>query len=156
MLQVVAIDKSIDALRVTLDNIRTYELPGRVHPACADLLSAVKGPFDLVIANLPYLPSSSLDTLQPEVTVFEPRQALDGGAQGLDLIERLCGMLAARLCPTALVLLEIDEGQGEAVVSLLNAALPGAVITVLYDYAGLERIVSAELTGKAEYTVHGI
>lgn len=144
-LQVAAVDNSPAALSVARNNVIRNGLSERVRLVCADLLSALTGPFDLLVANLPYIPSARLHVLQPEVAEYEPRRALDGGKSGLDVIARLCDMLPGRFAARALVLLEIDDGQGEMVMNLLRATLPGAATRVVRDYAGLERVVAAEI-----------
>ncbi|MCE5258118.1 MAG: peptide chain release factor N(5)-glutamine methyltransferase [Chloroflexi bacterium] len=144
-LHVWAADRSLAALALARRNVQRYHLEERVNLACSDLLSATTAHFDLVMANLPYLPSERLVDLQPEVAQYEPRLALDGGELGIDVIARLCVLLPSHLNPSALVLLEIDEGQGSRVSQMLGAALPDASVSVLPDYAGLERIVRAEL-----------
>ena len=144
-LSVWAADRSPVALDVARRNVQRYHLHERVSLVCSDLLSATTARFDLVAANLPYIPNGRLADLQPEVGEYEPRLALNGGELGLDVIARLCRMLPSHCNPSALVLLEIDEGQGSRVSQMLGAMLPHAAINVLHDYAGFERIVRAEI-----------
>ncbi|NLV74993.1 MAG: peptide chain release factor N(5)-glutamine methyltransferase [Chloroflexi bacterium] len=141
---VAGLDISLDALRVAKRNAQRVDVTERVMLLNSDLLAALREPFALVCANLPYLPTAILTQRQPEVRDYEPRLALDGGTDGLVLIRRLCEMLPTRLAKRALVLLEIDQGQGETVSALLSAVRPGAQIRVLRDYAGYERVVRAE------------
>jgi release factor glutamine methyltransferase len=100
----------------------------------ADLLVGVQGPFDAVLANLPYVPDGF--PLAPEIASYEPPSALFAGADGLDLVRRLVAMLGA--VPT--VALEVGAGQAPAVRELLAGAGYGAVESVL-DLAGHERVV---------------
>lgn len=93
---------------------------------------------DLLMANLPYIASDELPGLA--VSAFEPRLALDGGADGLDCIRALLEQTAAICSPGAQVLLEIGAGQGEAVQRLAWERC-GVRASILRDYAGLERIV---------------
>jgi release factor glutamine methyltransferase len=138
--QVWAVDISSDALRVAARNVVRYGLQQRIALVQGDLLSALPGPFDLVVANLPYIARPTLGMLAPDVVAYEPRLALDGGMDGLDLVRRLLAQLPERLAVPALVLLEIDDRQGEAVCALARAHWPTAQVMVLRDYAGLERV----------------
>jgi release factor glutamine methyltransferase len=77
--------------------------------------------------------------------LYEPAQALDGGESGLEIIARLCQQAPSHLERPGLLLLEIDEGQGQTVSDLLSDVLPCAEVRVLDDYAGLQRLVRAEI-----------
>jgi release factor glutamine methyltransferase len=97
-------------------------------------------PFRLMVANLPYIPSADLAALPPEVRA-EPALALDGGADGLDLVRRLIGAAPALLAAGGALALEIGAGQAAATTALLAAA--GFVeISVRPDLAGVERVVA--------------
>lgn len=139
-----AVDRSPEALAVAAHNIAQYGLAERVLPVCGDLLAPLAGEFDLVVANLPYVPEGRLVHLDVGVRDYEPRQALDGGPDGLDVIRRLLPQAAGRLAAPGLLLLEIDEGQGEAVASAARAHLPDAQISIHRDAAGLERMARIE------------
>lgn len=142
-MQVFATDLSPDALAVARKNAETYHadmtfLQGDLLTPLPEHTSG--GKLDLIMANLPYIPSEEVPTL--EVSRHEPTLALDGGADGLDLVRRLLAQ-AAQLCnPHALMLLEIGAGQGEAALEAVRAQF-GASVTakVIPDYAGLDRIV---------------
>jgi release factor glutamine methyltransferase len=95
---------------------------------------------EVIIANLPYVRKAELAN-----TSFEPRLALDGGEDGLDQIRRLAGQLKGRLRPGGYVLLEIGQGQPEAVTSLFSRLLPSTGIEVTPDLAGIDRVVSLHL-----------
>ena len=144
-LQVCAIDRSGAALEVAERNILCYGLQDRFRLSVGDLFEGVQRRFDVIVANLPYIPRARLAELAPEVTQYEPIQALDGGESGLEIIEHMCQQVPAHLERPALLLLEIDEGQGQTVSSLLSSVLPLAQVQVLLDYAGLERAVRAEM-----------
>jgi release factor glutamine methyltransferase len=106
----------------------------------ADLLDGVQGEWDAILSNPPYIPTDVLAGLEPEVSRHEPSLALDGGADGLDLIRRLVGAVAAT--PTRLLALEIGAGQAEAVVGLLASA-GFSDLEVRRDLADLDRVVVA-------------
>jgi release factor glutamine methyltransferase len=106
----------------------------------ADLLAGAGGPWDGVVANLPYVAEAELDGLAPEITRHEPRTALAAGEDGLSVIERLVAELAAAEVPWAA--LEVGAGQAQAVRRRLAAA--GYAFTeVRPDLAGIERVVVA-------------
>ena len=138
-LWVCATDRSRLALRVAQENMRRLGLTGRVELAEMDLLSACHGPFDLVVANLPYIPSKKLTDLQ--VTRYEPVEALDGGIDGLRLIERLLADASRWLAPGGLMLLEVEAGHGESAPALANRLLPSTAVDMLTDLAGLPRVL---------------
>ncbi len=135
-----ATDISRDALEVARDNARRLGLTG-VQFHQGDLLDALPPDVqpDLVVANLPYIPSDELALLP--VSRYEPRLALDGGPDGLRLIRALIAGAVERLGDRFCLLLEIGAGQGDAVAILCQEAFPGAEVRVLPDYAGHDRVV---------------
>ena len=137
---ITAIDISDDALAVARANAERL-CPERISFRKGDLLADCPGPIDLLLANLPYLRPDQIDDNRDLAT--EPRLALDGGQQGLELIERLIGQLSGRLATTGAAVLEIDPSQSAAVVDRLTAALADAKIAVHRDLAGLDRFVTA-------------
>jgi len=97
---------------------------------------------DLIMANLPYIPSNEVPTLA--VSQYEPVLALDGGVDGLDLVRRLLVQAQSLINPHGLTLLEIGAGQGAAASREVLVVFPEAHVTVELDYAGLDRIVVSE------------
>ena len=138
-LRICATDRSRPALRVAQENMGRLGLTDRVSLLEMDLLTACHVPFDLVVANLPYIPSKKLADLQ--VARFEPVEALDGGIDGLRLIERLLADAPRWLAPDGLMLLEIEAGQGESAPALAPRILPSAAVDLLTDLAGLPRLL---------------
>jgi release factor glutamine methyltransferase len=144
-LQVIATDISWPALQIARRNARRFGVDRRISFVQCDLLPAHPDPlpsdshFDLICANLPYIPTSTLR----ELTVFErePTIALDGGPQGLDLIQRLIDQSAAWLAPGGMILLEIEASQGLAVLSLAYDAFSRAYISLHQDLAGRDRLI---------------
>lgn len=118
------VDLSPDALALAGENATAIGLASdRVGWVESDLLAAVPGPFELVVANLPYIAPEELVEIQPEVA-FDPPVALDGGAGGKELILRLIDDLTNKLAPAGMVALEIGEGQeGELLPALAKAGL---------------------------------
>ena len=96
-------------------------------------------PFDLILANLPYVRHGAMAGL-PRATSFEPALALDGGPDGLFLIDRLLQLLPVALTDDGLALFEIGADQGEAIVTSVAARLPGWRCIVEPDLAGLPRV----------------
>lgn len=139
---VTACDRSDDALAVAGDNATRLGL--ELTLLGSDLLAAVPRPelgFDAIAANLPYIPTAEIAGLQPEVRGFEPHLALDGGADGLDLVQRLIGDSPNLLATGGRLLLEIGAGQAEATRAAL--ARRGFVeVDTRRDLAGIERIVA--------------
>ena len=135
--RIYAVDISPKALETARDNAERHGVESRIVFLLGDLAAPLPEPVDILIANLPYVKSSDC------VTRPEPHQALDGGKYGLDVIERLCGGLKGKLKPGGWALLEIGQGQEEAVNGLLVAALPSSSIETIKDLAGIERVVCA-------------
>ena len=79
----------------------------------------VDGQFELILSNPPYIPSSEIGGLEPEVSLWEPRAALDGGADGLDAYRRLAPAIARRLAPGGAAFLEVGEGQEKPVETIM-------------------------------------
>lgn len=138
---ILATDISRRACDVARDNIEAFGLDS-VRVKQHDLLQGLGVTPDLVLANLPYLTPEQIDG-NPDLTM-EPRQALDGGPDGLDLIRRLISQLPKGMSKTGAVALEIDPSQAETVAELLGETLPDARVVVHHDLAGLDRFVTAE------------
>jgi release factor glutamine methyltransferase len=115
-----ACDISADALKNTGANLA--RLNGLESPSifASDLFESVRnGPiFDIILSNPPYIPSNFIDQLEPEVRVFEPKRALDGGPEGLDIIRRLVKTSRNFLKPEGKLIIEIGDGQSEVVSDL--------------------------------------
>ena len=138
-----ATDVSAEALAVARVNVEKFGLGPRVTLLEGDLLEPLPGRVDVIVANLPYIPSGRLEELQPELA-WEPRGALDGGDDGMGLLRRLMGQAAGKLADDGVMLLEIDPGQGEALQRLAEKLFPGATTSVEEDLAGLERLFVLE------------
>jgi release factor glutamine methyltransferase len=138
--QVLGCDTSAAALELAAEN-RTRLGLGAVVFVESDLLSSAQGPFDAVVANLPYIPAGEIPGLSREVR-HDPVSALDGGADGLDLVRRLAAEASAKCAPDALLALEIGIGQAGEVAGIL-AAHNWRDIAVRRDYQGIERFVFA-------------
>ena len=136
--KVVAVDLSLPALAVAKANARRHRT--QVLFAAGDLAEAIGGPFDLVVANLPYVPDAEIPSLAPEVSRFEPCLALAGGADGTHLLVRLLGDLPRLLVPAGHALLEVGPGQITALEPhWLAAGLQR--VAVIADPAGTPRVL---------------
>jgi release factor glutamine methyltransferase len=143
-LRVTATDVSAAALQTARKNATRHGVAQRMHFVQADLLAALRGPFDLICANLPYIPSAELKKLK--VFGREPGLALDGGPDGLALIRRLLAQAGRKLAPGGLLLVEIEASQSRQAHSLAGQFLPTARSMVLADLAGRQRILRVELS----------
>ena len=139
-----ASDVSADALDLAKENAVGHAVADGLTFAVADLLPG--GGWDLVLANLPYVRADAIAAL-PVATSFEPRLALDGGADGLEVIGRLLDRLPAALAPEGLGLLEIGGDQGEAALALVASRLPGWAADAVPDLGGLPRVLRVRRDG---------
>jgi release factor glutamine methyltransferase len=138
---ITATDISEDALSLARENAAALAAEDRVSFIRSDLLDSVDGVYDAIASNLPYIESGAIDGLEPEVARFDPRLALDGGADGLDLVRRLAAAAPERLKPGGMIALEIGEGQAAATAAILEAA-GFDDIERHEDLTGIERVVS--------------
>lgn len=145
-IRVTAVDISLEALDAASRNAQRLGAVDRMVFVRADLLDKVPGKFDLVAANLPYIPSGTLEGLA--VRKYEPRLALDGGEDGLDLIGRLLKQAPEKINPGGMVLLEIEERQGVAAAKLAREAFPTAEVRVVRDLAGKDRVLEIRVAGE--------
>ncbi len=134
---VVATDVSGGALAVAERNAWRHDVA--VSFLRTNLLDAIAG-VDIVVANLPYIPSEEIAGLEPEVRDWEPRLALDGGSDGLELIRRLINDCATRTRPK---LLAMEVGFGQAAQVAEFCVRGGAHVEAVHDLAGIERVVCA-------------
>lgn len=147
--EILAVDRSLAALTVAGDNVRALGLSARVRLVAGDLLAplgSLQGGLDMIVANPPYLPSAVIHTLPREVSGFEPRLALDGGPDGLQVIRRIVVGAPAVLRPGGWLLMEIGEDQAGPLASLMAAeGLSG--IAARRDLRGVERYIAGRLPG---------
>jgi len=141
--QVTALDVSASALRIAAANAMRNDVADRIRFVASDLFAAVDDQrFDIVVSNPPYVSTSELDSAQPELA-YEPRAALDGGADGLDIIRRLLQAVPQYLASGGWALVEIGCDQADAVVAMTRGA--GACAAEVWnDYAGLPRVLRAQ------------
>jgi release factor glutamine methyltransferase len=137
-----ASDVSADALALATENAVFHGVADTIDFAVADLADEAAfdahATADLLLANLPYVPTATVPTLAVAAS-FEPVLALDGGPDGLDLVRRLIGQLRV-LAPDGVALLEIGSDQREQVKDAAASALPEWNVTIHNDLAGLPRV----------------
>lgn len=142
-LQIGGIDISPQALEIARQNSVLLHLDNRIEWLLNDLLTGIENKVDLIVANLPYIPTPILETL--EVIHHEPRLALDGGEDGLDLIRRLLEQSMSLMNANGLILLEIEANQEKQAVELAQRNYPSSKIACLFDYANLPRLIKIQL-----------
>ncbi len=145
---IVAADVSDASLGLARENVAGHGVGDRIEIVAADLLPpwSRSQPWDVVVANLPYVRTDALAAL-PAPTTFEPSLALDGGPDGLRVIARLLDALATTLSPTGLALLEIGADQGTSIGVLVSERLPDWSCAVQADLSGLPRVAILRRTG---------
>ena len=138
-----AIDISLDALKIAKINAERNDVMQHINFLESDLLFSVDGNFDVMCANLPYIPTSKLR--QVNSLAYEPRLALDGGEDGLLLIRKLLLQAAGHINSPGLILLEIEESTVEAAIEVAKQTFPDAAIVLQRDLADKERLISISL-----------
>jgi len=141
-----AIDLSAEALSVATANVARHGVQGRVLCLQSDLLTSVTGPFDLIVANPPYIKEEDFQWLEPEVRQHEPRLALDGGPDGLRYVDALLHQAREKMAVGGAVLVEIGWDQGAEALQRARDRFPNQHVTVIQDYSGNDRLlkISAE------------
>jgi release factor glutamine methyltransferase len=114
-------DVSAAALAVARGNATRLGLRAANFVAC-NMAAALRGPFDLIVSNPPYIASSDILALAPEVRDFDPRAALDGGPDGLNFYRAIAAAAPALLAPDGVLIVELGAGQADAVAGLFVAA----------------------------------
>lgn len=141
--EVTCIDRDPAAALLTVRNAVRLGVAARVHVVRADLVAPLAaGALDLLVSNPPYVPSGVIATLAPEVRDHDPRLALDGGPDGIEVIARLLAGAGRVLRPGGGLVVEIGDEQGEG-VRRLAAAQGFADVTIRPDLAGRERVLCA-------------
>ena len=142
--KIYATDISAPALKVALFNCQKHGVANRICLLQGNMLDPLPEPVDLIVANLPYVKESELS--ETGTADFEPMVALNGGAAGLEKIRQLCQQAGSKLRSQGCLLLEMGQGQGKAVTTLLRSLFPSVAVEVTPDLSGIERVVSLCLT----------
>ena len=145
-----ATDVSAAALAVARRNAQRHGVEDRISWMCTPFLDGVEGAPDLIVANLPYVPEADLPNLPPEVREFEPRVALDGGADGLAMIRQLIEHARARLVPGGHLVVELGEGQAASLRTDIEKQPGLACLGVRDDLQGIPRVAIIQRTAPKE------
>jgi len=140
--RIIATDVSSEALSVAVTNRAHLDSHRRISIVQGSLLSWLRSPVDLILANLPYLRPEQL--AENSSLAAEPRLALDGGTDGLDLIRQLLADAPRVLAPGGAIGLEIDPSQRDEVANVARRAFPASDVQVLQDLADLDRHVTIQ------------
>jgi release factor glutamine methyltransferase len=142
--KITALDISADALALAKQNAAHLKVAERIEFLLGDGFAALPpdSQFDLIVSNPPYIASAEIATLEPEVKDFDPRAALDGGADGLDFYRRLAREAKAFLKPAGKIMVEFGDGQAVAIAEIF-AAETWRVEAVEKDLSGRERLLVA-------------
>jgi release factor glutamine methyltransferase len=142
----VATDISRAAIAVARENAERHKLAARCICTVGSLTDAISGKFDLIVSNPPYIARAAISTLEPEVRDFDPKLALDGGADGLDAYRSMATAAPGLLRPGGRLIVELGMGQEDAVKTFLKAS--GLAVTASRpDLAGIPRALIARLPG---------
>ncbi len=143
---VYATDSSLQALGLARENVELHRLANRVillppGPDLQPLLAAhVHESVEILVANPPYVERGQINQLQPEIRDFEPRTALDGGPDGLHCYRQLLPE-CRQLPQLGIVILEVGQGQAEAVASIGRESFPSVQVETIPDLSGIQRVV---------------
>ena len=143
--EIFASDISLAALAVAKDNAVRNHVADKIQFVFGDLFEAIPAeqPVDLIVSNPPYIRRSDVDTLEPEVSRWEPRGALDGGLDGLDYYRRIAAQAFGYVAENGAVAVETGAGMGESVARLFQEAVACAEVEIYKDYTGNDRVVVA-------------
>jgi len=142
-LSIIATDISSAALEIARENAARHRVLDRIHFLERDLLNDIDQKVDLMIGNLPYIPTKKLETLA--VYRSEPTLALDGGQDGLHYIQKVLRDAGQHLNPDGAIFLELDEDCGIAALALAKGVWPGKTLHLHQDLSGRDRYLSLEL-----------
>jgi len=139
--RVYATDISAPALRVAAANARRHGVQDRVRLIRCDLVGPLRGPFDLIVSNPPYVAEEEWGHLPRSVRQHEPALALHGGPDGLAVARRLLESAPPLLGPSGALLVEIGAAQGERAAALARSLLPKGHVAIHPDLAGRDRVL---------------
>lgn len=142
--EVYLVDISSGALEVAKENAKLNGVKN-TRTLKGNLLDPLPEKVDVVVSNLPYVPSGQIGSLALDIHHFEPRLALEGGPDGLDLYREIFQQAPKKIKEGGKMFLEIGEDQGEKIVSLAKESFPTAKVLFEKDWAGLDRFVYVDL-----------
>jgi release factor glutamine methyltransferase len=146
--KIYATDISPQALQIAELNCRRLGVSGQITLLQGDLLDPMPESVDLIVANLPYIKNSEVDDLDPEISVFEPRIAIDGGPDGLRYISRLLDKVEQKINRSGCVLLEFGQTQQEEIDNLIRRLFRQVSFHFISDLSGTNRVVQVSFPGR--------
>jgi len=135
-----AVDKSPAALKPANKNAIKHGVEDKIAFLKGDLFDSVSGKFDLIVSNPPYIEKKDIDMLAEDIKLYEPRLALDGGAQGLDCIDSLIKDGIQYLGASGIMLIEIGKGQSE-IIKEIDECSKYSEISFIRDFSNVERVM---------------
>ncbi len=142
-IKVIGIDSSPGAVKIAQKNAEHHKVDDRCEFIVGNIFEPLKEKFDLIISNPPYIPSKEIDNLAPDVKDWEPREALDGGEEGLDYIKQLIEKAPDYLKPRGILLIEIGFDQGAKAKELSENINKYSEVKIIKDLNGKDRILKA-------------
>jgi len=143
--KIAAVDSSAGALELAKRNARRHSVERRIRFISGDLLKTLNERVNVIVANLPYVTTADWKALPPEIREHEPRLALDGGEDGLRVIERLLQQAPGRLTPSGVLLAEIGHNQGRAAKAAARTVFAQAAVKIVPDLAGRDRVLAVHI-----------
>ena len=144
--KVIATDVSPGALAIAARNAQRHGVGDRIEFRQTSLLDGVGGPATLVVSNPPYIPTDDIAGLPPEVRVWEPRQALDGGPDGLAVVRELIAAAPTVLAPGGWLIMEFGYGQQQGVEDVMRTS-PLELVRITKDLQQIPRTLVARMPG---------
>ncbi len=142
-----ATDISEHVLPVARANCERHGVAERVNPLLGDLMEPVPEPVSLIVANLPYVRSADMPDLPDEARLYEPSMALDGGPDGLRVIDQMLSHARDKLLGKGTIVFEIGYDQGRDAEALARAYFPNSAVTVIRDLSNMDRMVEIQTPG---------
>jgi len=155
--RVTAVDISAEALEVARNNAQFHGVDNRIKFIQSDILKGHIFPgnaepvFDIIVSNPPYIASSDIEGLQPEVAEYEPVTALDGGKDGLKFYRAIVNYAQQHLKPEGTLAFEVGYGQSKDVADMMRSGFDNICITK--DYAGIERVVTGKKKNVGKFNI---
>jgi release factor glutamine methyltransferase len=145
-IKVIAVDISEKALKVAEQNAKFQKVEDQIIFLQSDLLSFLNNlsKFDVIVANLPYIPTARLMHIDPLVSQFEPTQALDGGVDGFEVYRKLFSQMREKNITPKVLVAEIDEEQGEVALAEARKYFPQAQVEIKKDLAKKDRFLRVD------------
>lgn len=143
-----AVDTEVAALIIARDNARTFAVDKKIRFLAADCFPDEEHdlPYDLIVSNPPYIAESDWETLQPEVADYEPRTALVGGSDGLDIIKKIITGCEFRLKSGGQLWLECGHNQAEQISDIIKESGLFSAHVIHSDLQGVQRFINAQRT----------